>query len=273
MYNIQGLSCDKSIVIGCARQHEADTDGRKLEINPMSIRTILFALLTVTIWTNYAQGVEPKVLHLDDGTALEYVEVRDEPRHRHRFENERIRLYDVLIPPKDTSLFHRHSRNTVYLVVQATTLNTQLPGAAPFAARIKQSAVTYTPQATTPVIHAVGNIGEQDARLIGVEMKEPEKPFSRSPLEIDHLTLDQTFPGLRVYRVRLAPGGSTSQIKGNFDGVLISITKATIATDATGSESSSSLEPADWRWLTASNTFTIRNATPNELEAVLYELP
>ena len=32
-------------------------------------------------------------------SASDYVEVRDEPRHHHRFENEYVRVYEALIYP------------------------------------------------------------------------------------------------------------------------------------------------------------------------------
>ena len=44
--------------------------------------------------------------------AESYVAVRDEPRHRRRFENEFVRVYDVLVPPGDTTLYHHHSEDT-----------------------------------------------------------------------------------------------------------------------------------------------------------------
>ena len=41
---------------------------------------------------------------MDEG----YVAVRDEPRHRRRFEDDHVRVYDVLIPPGDTTLSFAH---------------------------------------------------------------------------------------------------------------------------------------------------------------------
>ena len=57
-----------------------------------------------------------------------YVEVHDEPRHRHRFEDALVRVYDVLIPPTDTTLYHRHTEDTFYVAVnEATVFSPRLP--------------------------------------------------------------------------------------------------------------------------------------------------
>ena len=60
----------------------------------------------------------------------EYVEVRDEPRHRHRFENDYIRLYDVLIPKGDETLYHRHGVDTFYVMIVNSSVKDRTYGAA-----------------------------------------------------------------------------------------------------------------------------------------------
>ena len=51
-----------------------------------------------------------------------WVEVRDEPRHRRRFETDLVRVYDVEIPPGDTTLYHRHTEDTFYVAVNEATV-------------------------------------------------------------------------------------------------------------------------------------------------------
>ena len=61
----------------------------------------------------------------------EFVEVRDEPFHRHSFENSRARVYDVLIPAGEASLFHRHTEDTFYAIVADVKLRDQVLGEEP----------------------------------------------------------------------------------------------------------------------------------------------
>lgn len=60
-----------------------------------------------------------------DGTEVEYVEVHDEPIHRRQFSNEYVYVYIAGIRPGETSLWHRHSENTLYVCVEhgAAALN------------------------------------------------------------------------------------------------------------------------------------------------------
>lgn len=60
-----------------------------------------------------------------DGVEVEYVEVHDEPIHRRQFSNEYVYVYIAGIRPGETSLWHRHSENTLYVCVEhaAAALN------------------------------------------------------------------------------------------------------------------------------------------------------
>ena len=61
---------------------------------------------------------------MDEG----YVAVRDEPRHRRRFEDDHVRVYDVLIPPGDTTLYHHHTEDTFYVAVNDAIVRNQVWG-------------------------------------------------------------------------------------------------------------------------------------------------
>lgn len=47
----------------------------------------------------------------------DYVEVMQEPSHKEVFINDQSRIYLVDIPPGEKTLFHRHSVDTVYIVL------------------------------------------------------------------------------------------------------------------------------------------------------------
>lgn len=235
----------------------------------------LLSVVFVVLSPGFIGADEPQTPRLtpDDEKKPHYVEVRDEPYHRHRFENARIRLYDVLIPPGETSLFHRHSRNTVYVVIQATKVSNRLPGSSALEVALRQSAVSYLPQREKPLIHAVGNIGDTDARLVGVELIESARDFPRPVIETSGYTLEDSFPGVRSYRVNLAPGTSTQPLPFESDGVLIAITGLVSSVEHGDQGSRTILEPGDWRWLQKGEIHAIQNTGSSGLEAVVYELP
>src|SRR5882762_1036235 len=58
--------------------------------------------------------------------AAAQVQVREEPRHHNVFENEWVRILDVHIPPGDTSLFHKHSTPSVFMVLSNTKTGSEV---------------------------------------------------------------------------------------------------------------------------------------------------
>lgn len=53
-----------------------------------------------------------------DGSEVDYVEVHDEPIHRRQFNNDFCWIYIAGFQPGETSLWHRHSENTLYVCVK-----------------------------------------------------------------------------------------------------------------------------------------------------------
>ncbi|CAN0043470.1 unnamed protein product [Discosporangium mesarthrocarpum] len=53
-----------------------------------------------------------------DGSLVDYVEVHDEPFHRRQFNNEYCWIYIACFQPGETSLWHRHSQDTLYICLQ-----------------------------------------------------------------------------------------------------------------------------------------------------------
>ena len=60
--------------------------------------------------------------------AIAQVQVRLEPRHKNVFENKYLRLLDVHISPRDTTLFHIHSTPSFFLILTNTKVGVQIKG-------------------------------------------------------------------------------------------------------------------------------------------------
>jgi hypothetical protein len=56
------------------------------------------------------------------------VPVREEPRHHQVFQNQYIRILDVIIPPGDTSLFHIHATPSLFLIFNSRDVTSQVKG-------------------------------------------------------------------------------------------------------------------------------------------------
>jgi mannose-6-phosphate isomerase-like protein (cupin superfamily) len=99
------------------------------------------------------------------------------PDHHMLFmENERVRVLETLIPPGETTPVHTHRWPSVYVILSwSDFLRTDDQGNVMADSR-QSKALAERPsvlwgEALPP--HALENVGDQDLRLISVELKEP----------------------------------------------------------------------------------------------------
>ena len=161
------------------------------------------------------------------GPEKTYVPVRNEPRHRHRFENQWARVYDVLIPVGDATLYHRHTEDTLYVAIAAASLRDQTWGEEDArTAEVEAGICICRPHRTRPLIHRVCNVGKGDMRMIGVEVKDSPPETAANPLAADHVSMRWENERLRAYDVKLEAGDSTGVLDFSFSGVAIMLTPA-----------------------------------------------
>jgi len=202
-----------------------------------------------------------------------YVEVHDEPRHRRRFEDALVRVYDVLIPPTDTTLYHRHTEDTFYVAVNEATVRDQTwgeeearTGTAP------AGMVLCRPHRSKPLIHQVQNLGEGHMRLIGAEIKGQAKHTATEVLDAPGHELSLERDQLRVYDLRLAPGESTGEIDYRFASLTVWMTVASGAMGRPdGSSQTQIFAPGDVIWRPDPTTFSLTNVGEEPLHAVMGE--
>lgn len=202
-----------------------------------------------------------------------YVEVRDEPRHRRRFENGFVRVYDVLIPPGDVTLYHRHTEDTFYVAVNEATVSDRTFGADE--ARTGTAAAGTSmcrPHRTKPLIHQVHNVGSGEMRLIGAEIKASPVVTSAQPLVAAGHALVLERDPLRVYDLTLEPGSSTGAIEYGFSSLTVFLTTATLLVrSADGTERTTVSAPGDVVWLPGPAQLTITNVGEEACRAAVGE--
>lgn len=178
-----------------------------------------------------------------------YVAVRDEPRHRHRFENDWARVYDVLIPVGDATLYHHHTEDTLYVAIAPASLRDQTWGEDDTrAAEVEAGICICRPHRTRPLIHRVRNVGAGDMRMIGVEVKDSPPVTAAEPLVNDCVEMRWENERLRAYDVKLTAGATTGALGCGFSGVLIMLTSACLEIGGEQPEVWSAA-PGDLVWL------------------------
>src|SRR5829696_7403952 len=65
------------------------------------------------------------------GATESIVPIEEEPQHRLKFQNQHVRLFDVLLPPGYKSLWHSHLNDGVFVVVESAESQAQDLGGEP----------------------------------------------------------------------------------------------------------------------------------------------
>jgi len=98
------------------------------------------------------------------------VEITSEPSHHLVFENEYVRVFDVTVAPKATTLVHRHGHD--YLVVtlgDSDVINARV-GEKPVPLHLNDGEVRYTPG---DFAHAATNEGDRPFHNTTIELLQP----------------------------------------------------------------------------------------------------
>jgi hypothetical protein len=205
--------------------------------------------------------------------AEEWVEVRDEPRHRRRFEDGLVRVYDVLIPPGDTTLYHRHTEDTFYVAVNEATVRNRRWGeeeARP--GNVEAGVAMCLPHRSKPLIHQVHNAGTGEMRLIGAEIRRSPAATSEAPLSAPGHTVTLERDPLRVYELALGPGAGTGEVEYGFAGLTVFLTIATVHYRlADGSQWTQVHAPGDVVWRPQPTALSITNVGEEPFRAALGE--
>jgi hypothetical protein len=132
-----------------------------------------------TFMRNYPLFLALATLFAFNGSAQ--IQVSQEPRHHNVFENEWVRILDVHIPPHDTSLIHKHSTPSVFMVLSNTKTGSQVliePGKPSFA----DGNIWFEGFYDTPRIHRVWNEDTVEFHVIDMELlHKPSSTANESP--------------------------------------------------------------------------------------------
>ena len=207
-------------------------------------------------------------------TAEPPVPIEKEPRHRLKFENPFVRVFDVLIPPGDISLFHIHLHDGLSTrLTDARIRDEALDGTSEDSA-LKRGAVSfaYRPR---PLTHRVSNIGDTPFRNIFVEILPSSRVSAGnpSPAPVAGYTLVLENERVRILRLVLAPGQSIDRRTHALRGVRIAISEGEIVTEVPGEKRRTvKFEPGGLEWRETGASYSFRNVGSAPFEAVEIEL-
>jgi quercetin dioxygenase-like cupin family protein len=98
------------------------------------------------------------------------VEITSEPSHHLVFQNEFVRVFNVTVAPKATTLVHRHRPDYVFVTLGDSDVVSVRPGEQPVSLRLKDGEVRFTPG---NFAHAAINESDRPFHNITIEMLKP----------------------------------------------------------------------------------------------------
>ena len=207
-------------------------------------------------------------------SAQSFVPIEKEPRHRLKFENQYVRVFDVFIPPNDTSLFHTHVNDGLSVRLTDARIRDEALGGTPEDITVKRGAVSFALR-PSPLTHRVSNIGITPFRNIFVEVLPSAGMAPGAPpqaLVAGH-TLVLENERVRVSRLVLAPGQATELHTHALRTLRVAVSEGKIAVEVPGKKVRTvKFKPGDTQWHEGGTKHTLRNVGSAPFEAVDIEL-
>ena len=98
------------------------------------------------------------------------VEITSEPSHHLVFQNEYVRVFDVTVAPRATTLVHKHNYDYLFVTLGDSDVVSVRPGEKPVALKLKDGEVRFTPG---NFAHAAINQSDRPFHNITIELLKP----------------------------------------------------------------------------------------------------
>jgi len=210
-----------------------------------------------------AQGDAPRVVPVE---ATSY--------HVPVFSNDHVTVLNVFIPSQRSSGYHRHSLDTIAVLMSDSARTNQVPGAEPIVRPAQpRGTVTFTPYARDPIVHTVAVQGEPPFHNIVVELLSPSagrfSPGARAQGYTQMLDNER----VRAWRLVLEPGQTAPAITQSAPGVRVVVEGGELVETVPGAPDRSMAPRAgEFYWQEAGATRTVRNVGATRIELVELEL-
>jgi quercetin dioxygenase-like cupin family protein len=199
------------------------------------------------------------------------VPVSEESHHHLKFQNEYVRVFDVTVNPGDSTLFHTHSNDYVFVSIGDATLKVQLLGGPMGDLILKNGEVRFTKATIT---HRVVNESQTPFRNITVEIVSSPGvvPTETTDGKVFGQSLVLENDRVRVWQLVLEPGQSTGPHKHSRSELEV-IISGDRATEETPGEKprTRSVGAGEFLWRAIPRNHSVKNVGSKRFEALEIE--
>jgi len=229
-------------------------------------------VLLVVALTGAAAGILFSVTLRAGSQKADGVEIKNEPHHRLKFENEFVRVWETVLPAGEVTLWHRHNFDNLAVTITDAKLRVEPLEGSPAESETKTGDVAFR-RAT--YVHRASSVGTTTYHNFLIEfLKSPEAAKTTPPKT--GVARQPVFENERVivYRISLAPGESLPMHTHAKPGLSLVIAGSEIAVTTAGSDKIQTLTIAagEARWRPGALTHAIRNSGKTRFEGVDVEL-
>lgn len=199
-----------------------------------------------------------------------------EPNHHVRFDNGRVRVYDVQVPKGMWTQFHEHAWDNFFVFINPTTLAFEFNDGRPGTRQVKPGDVGFTSTATGPYTHRVSSAGGLPLHVVDIETlnnvplgsgaaapKRPEPSFK--------IVMENSRG--RAYDLVLKPGETTAVFVRPANTGVFAVSGGRVSETPDGKAARLwDSEPGDFRWNEVSERLTITNNSARDEEFVEIEI-
>lgn len=202
------------------------------------------------------------------------VPVHEEPRHHPVFQNEAIRILNVLLPPGDTSEYHVHTTPSLFIRLSGTVTGSQLQGGKATSGKSVAGTLLFENLAPPNIrTHRVWNADTDTFHVMDVELLFKDSGFAQSPLNSPDLKLEIDTPWVRAYRLNLWNGTDFIPENRNKPFMLISLDAASVQIKQNGNLITQELKAGNFIEIKRRQSISLKNVSGKTVQFVLLELP
>ena len=197
--------------------------------------------------------------------AQQTVPVDHESKHHLEFANSHTRIFDVVVPAGDSTLYHVHAHDYVYVTFGASQLEAQPLGGAITPLPLADGEVRYT---KGPITHRVINRATMPFHNLTIEVLDPvgvplaPRTAGDSVLENDRV---------RVTRLVLEPGGSVQRQAHPGQWLAVAVNAGSMSVRDGDVIGGAAVKPGWYRWFAPGRGTVLGNNGRARLEIVEIE--
>jgi hypothetical protein len=199
--------------------------------------------------------------------------VSNEPSHHIRFDNGKVRVYDVRVPAGYWTEFHEHTQDNFFVFIIPTTQDYEFSDGRKGTREVKAGDVGFASTATGPYIHRVTPRSEP-LHVVDIEiLKNAKLGSDRAAKRSESFKVVLENPRGRAYDLILKPGQSTSLFTRAPNTGIFVVSGGRVSETPEGKAPRLwDSEPGDFRWNELPERLTLTNASPQEEHFVEIEL-